>query len=46
MATPGLVDETQINGVVETDSDYQWTTNNQEDVILKVPLSIWRAIET
>ena len=39
MATEELVEDTHINGVVETDSKHQLTTNNEEDIILKVPLS-------
>ena len=39
VATAGLVDETHINGVVETDSEHQQSTNNQEGMILNVPLS-------
>ena len=39
VATAELVDETHINAVVETDSEHQQTMNNQDDMILKVPLS-------
>ena len=39
VATAELVDDTHINGVVETDLKYQLTTNNKENIILKVPLS-------
>ena len=39
VATAELVDETHINGVVETDSEHQQSTNNEEGMILNVPLS-------
>ena len=39
MATAELVDDTHSNGVLETDSEHQLTTNNEEDMILKVLLS-------
>ena len=39
VATAELVDETHINGVLETDSEHQQSMNNQEDKILRVPLS-------
>ena len=38
VVTAELVDDTHINGVLETDSEHQLTTNNEEDMILKVPL--------
>ena len=40
VVTTELVEDTYINGVVETDSEHQLTTNNEEDIILKVPLSV------
>ena len=39
VATGELIDETHINGVVETDAEHQQSTNNQEGMILSVPLS-------
>ena len=39
VATAELVDDTHINGVLETDAEHQLTTNNEEGMILKVPLS-------
>ena len=39
VATAELVDDTHINGVLDTDAEHQLTTNNKEGMILKVPLS-------
>ena len=37
--TAELLDDTHINGVLETDAKYQLTINNKEGMTLKVPLS-------